>query len=263
LASPLTSTTARTPSHWSTARAATIAAPALALVERPAERVRDAGDDFGSLITLARPQMRVVIADEHRLMLYGISHALEAAPDIQVVGEAVSAQELFGLLPRVRPDVILMDVQMTSDDGFRVLARVRSECPDAKVVVLSSCAEPQSIEKVLAAGAAGYVVKAINPLDLASAIRQAVEGTVYHPWGRNDGSRAEAPAANNNCGLSDRQLSILSLVAEGMSNPQIAGKLYITEQTVKFHLSNIYRKLGVGNRTEAIRFAFRQRMIAS
>jgi DNA-binding NarL/FixJ family response regulator len=209
-----------------------------------------------------RPPLRIAIADDHRLMLDGIKRALETAPDIAVVGEAMSGEEMLELVPRVNPDVVILDLRMPKGDGLTTLAQLRKDFPDLKVIILSMFEDPEHIDQALHQGAAGYVVKSINPLDLPSTIRQVVEGTVYHPRGRAlDPGEAGGGSGTQATALTDRELSILRLVAEGLSNLDIASRLYVTEQTVKFHLSNIYRKLGVGNRTEATRYAYRNGMI--
>ncbi|MDX6646809.1 MAG: hypothetical protein QOK40_2536 [Miltoncostaeaceae bacterium] len=212
-------------------------------------------------VSTSKPPLRVAIADDHRLMLDGIKRALETAPDIRVVGEAMSGEEMLALVPRVRPDVVILDLRMPKGDGLSTLAQLRKTYPDLKVIILSMFDDSENIERALQEGAAGYVVKSINPLDLPSTIRQVVEGSVYHPRGRAAGEVEGTVVGPIAGGLTDRELSILRLVAEGLSNLDIAGRLYVTEQTVKFHLSNIYRKLGVGNRTEATRYAYRNRLI--
>jgi DNA-binding NarL/FixJ family response regulator len=212
--------------------------------------------------SLSKPPLRVAIADDHRLMLDGIKRALETAPDIKVVGEAMSGEDMLALVPRVRPDVVILDLRMPKGDGLTTLAQLKKDHPDVKVIILSMFEDSEHIDQALGQGAAGYVVKSINPLDLASTIRQVVEGNVFHPRGRGAvGGKAEPVPQPNPGGLTERELSILKLVAEGLSNLDIASKLYVTEQTVKFHLSNIYRKLGVGNRTEATRYAYRNNLI--
>lgn len=222
--------------------------------------------------TATRPPLRIAIADDHRLMLDGIKRALETAPDITVVGEAMSGDEMIELVPRVEPDVVILDLRMPRGDGLSTLTRLRKDHPDLKVIILSMFEDPEHIDQALREGAAGYVIKSINPLDLPATIRQVVEGTVYHS--RSSGGaigaggggtgepvvRAAAPDPPPT-GLTERELSILRLVAEGLSNLDIASRLYVTEQTVKFHLSNIYRKLAVGNRTEATRYAYRNGLI--
>ncbi len=214
----------------------------------------------------ARSLMRVAIADDHRLMLDGIKRALETAPDIEVVGEAMSGDEMLALLPTIEPDVVILDLRMPNGDGLDTLSRIREDHPGMKVIILSMFEDSEHIDQALQRGADGYVVKSINPLDLPSTIRQVVEGTVHlrgvatsatpADGGATDGTKAVSVDV-----LTERELSILRLVAEGLSNLDIANRLFVTEQTVKFHLSNIYRKLGVANRTEATRYAYRAKLI--
>lgn len=209
--------------------------------------------------------LRVAIADDHRLMLDSVKRALEDADDIRVVGEAMSGSEMLRVIAQVDPDVAILDLRMPDGDGLSTLSTIRREHPRVKVIVLSAFEDSEHIDEALNLGADGYVVKSINPVDLPSTVRQVVEGNVYHPRGPGgDPSSARASAEESvvaETGLTERELTILRLVAEGLSNMDIAGKLYVTEQTVKFHLSNIYRKLGVANRTEATRFAYRNNLI--
>ncbi len=212
----------------------------------------------------SRTTMRVAIADDHRLMLDGIKRALETAPDITVVGEAMSGDEMMRLLPTIEADVVILDLRMPNGDGLETLTRIREHHPGMKVIILSMFDDSDHIDQALQRGADGYVVKSINPLDLPSTIRQVVEGNVHLrsvaiPAGATTDSRSAG--RGNSSPLTDRELSILRLVAEGMSNMDIANRLFVTEQTVKFHLSNIYRKLGVSNRTEATRYAYKAGLI--
>jgi len=210
----------------------------------------------------AKPPLRVAIADDHRLMLAGIRRALERSPDIQVVGEASNGEEVLELVERATPDVVMLDLRMPRRDGLSTLTELRRQHPDLVVIMLSASEDAEHIEDALQRGASGYVFKSINPLDLPSTIRQVIEGSVHHPRARGAGGGAPAPAAPAQAaGLSDRELDILRLVAEGLSNTDIASRLFVTGQTVKFHLSNIYRKLGVSNRTEATRFAYRNGLV--
>jgi DNA-binding NarL/FixJ family response regulator len=207
--------------------------------------------------------LRVAIADDHRLMLAGIRRALERAPDIQVVGEAMNGEEVLALVERSSPDVVMLDLRMPRRDGLSTLSELRRQHPDLVVIILSASEDSSHIEEALERGASGYVFKSINPLDLPSTIRQVIEGSVHHPRARGAGGSATSvqTAAAPTGGLSDRELDILRLVAEGLSNVEIASRLFVTGQTVKFHLSNIYRKLGVANRTEATRFAYRSGLV--
>jgi DNA-binding NarL/FixJ family response regulator len=196
--------------------------------------------------------MKVLLADDHRLTLEGIRRALESADDIEVVGEAWNGSQVLPLIGQTSPDVVLLDMRMPGIDGLGCLDRIRLRHPNVKVVIFSVSTNTEHIQAALARGASGYIVKNINPLDLPSALRQAVEGTVYHALGLpelNDASIAKA------AGLTERELTIIKAVARGLSNQAIAKELWVTEQTVKFHLTNIYRKLDISNRTEAARWA--------
>ena len=204
--------------------------------------------------------MRVLIADDHRLMLEGIRAALSGADDIEVVGEAQEGSQVLPLVGQLKPDVVLLDIRMPRLDGLACLELMRKRHPQVKVVVLSVFSDPDHIEAALKRGANGYIVKSINPLDLASALRQAVEETVYHVLGIpvNDQQRDAREA-----GLTEREITILAGVARGLSNRALGKELWVTEQTVKFHLTNIYRKLDVANRTEAARAAYRLGIVES
>ena len=133
----------------------------------------------------------------------------------------------------------------------------RKQYPDVKVVVLSATTDENVIRTVLKRGASAYIVKSINPIDLPSALRQAVEGTVYSAIGLPEADETAARAA----GLTDREAAILSALARGLSNEAIGKELWVAKQTVKFHLTNIYRKLGVSNRTEATRYAYEHGLV--
>jgi DNA-binding NarL/FixJ family response regulator len=205
-----------------------------------------------------RRPLKVLIADDHQLMLDGIRSALERCEDLQIVGEAHSGSEVLPVIGRTDPDVVLLDMRMPGMDGLTCLERIRERHPKIKVVVLSVFREPEHIEAALKRGASGYIVKSINPLDLPAALRQAFEGTVYHALGLPEGTE---PDRARGVGLTDRELGILKAVARGLSNQAIGKELWVTEQTVKFHLTNIYRKLGVANRTEAARYAFEHDLV--
>jgi DNA-binding NarL/FixJ family response regulator len=197
--------------------------------------------------------MKILIADDHQLMLDGIRCALERCEDFEIVGEAHSGSEVLPMIGRTDPDLVLLDMRMPGMDGLTCLERIRDRYPRIKVVVLSVFREPEHIEAALKRGASGYIVKSVNPLDLPAAVRQAFDGTVYHALGVPED---DEPARARGAGLTERELGILKAVARGLANQAIGKELWVTEQTVKFHLTNIYRKLGVANRTEAARYAF-------
>jgi DNA-binding NarL/FixJ family response regulator len=204
--------------------------------------------------------MKVLLADDHRLILQGIRRALEEVEDIEIVGEATTGGQVLPMIGRTNPDIVLMDIRMPQIDGLACLDIIKKRHPDVKVVFLSAFDDPEHIQAALKRGAVAYIVKSVNPLDLASTLRQAVEGTVYHALGMpEEDEHSTAKAA----GLTERELSILRAVARGLSNQAIGKELWVTEQTVKFHLTNIYRKLGVANRTEAARHAFSHGLVDS
>jgi len=197
--------------------------------------------------------VKVLLADSDRLTLQGILRALEGVDDINVVGEARSGGEMLRLVERVRPDMVLMDAHLPDIDGLECLDLMRRRHRDVKVVLLSASDGRERIQEALDRGATAYIVKSVNPTDLPSALRQAFEGTVFSGFGR---VKSEATAGSPAEGvLTERELAILRAVASGLSNKAIGRELWVTEQTVKFHLTNIYRKLGVANRTAAAQYA--------
>ncbi len=203
--------------------------------------------------------MRVLIADDHKLIVEGVKRSLEDAPDFEIVGECSSGSQVLPMVARTNPDIVLLDLRMPGADGLSCLARIRKQHPDVKVVVLSVSTDQNVIETVLKRGASAYIVKSISPIDLPSALRQAVEGTVYTAIGLPDPGESPARAA----GLTERETTILAALARGLSNDAIGKELWLAEQTVKFHLTNIYRKLGVANRTEAARLAYQNGLVES
>jgi DNA-binding NarL/FixJ family response regulator len=204
--------------------------------------------------------LRVVIADDHRLILDGIKRALEEDGGFDVVGEANTGERVLPVVARTNPDLVVLDLRMPGMDGLNCLDQIRKRHPAVKVVVLSVSTDEKLIENVLKRGASAYIVKSVNPVDLPGALRQAVEGTVFSAIGLPDTTTAGAAKA---AGLTDRETVILGALARGLSNEQIGKELWVAEQTVKFHLTNVYRKLGVANRTEAARYAYQQGLVES
>jgi DNA-binding NarL/FixJ family response regulator len=201
--------------------------------------------------------MRVLIADDHKLIVEGVKRALQEADDFEVVGECSSGSQVLPLVGRTNPDIVLLDLRMPGADGLTCLAQIKKRYPEVKVVVLSVSTDENVIQTVLMRGASAYIVKSINPIDLPSALRQAVEGTMFSAIGLPEPGESAAKAA----GLTEREAAILSALARGLSNEAIGKELWVAEQTVKFHLTNIYRKLGVSNRTEAARLAYQNGLV--
>ncbi len=194
-------------------------------------------------------------------MLDGIRKALEADGGFDVVGETQNGTEVLAIVSRARPDLVLLDVRMPHMDGLACLDEIHKRFPEIKVVMLSASTSQDLVDAALRRGASAYISKSVDPTDLPSTLRQAIEGNVFSAakLADDDSGRSGARAA----GLTDRETSILSALARGLSNDEIAKELWITQQTVKFHLTNIYRKLGVKNRTEATRLAYQQGLVES
>ena len=203
--------------------------------------------------------MRVLIADDHPLILAGIKRALEEDDQFEVVAEARVGSQVLPLVSQTQPDLALLDLRMPEMDGLACLDRIRKEHPKVKVVILSVSTDPEVVQTVLNHGAAAYVVKSVNPIDLSSALRQALEGTVFSAVGLPE--KTAQQDAVKAAGLTDRETTILKALARGLSNEAIGKELWVAQQTVKFHLTNIYRKLEVSNRTEAARYAYEHGLI--
>ncbi len=209
---------------------------------------------FTDADALEREQIKVLIADDHPLIIAGIRRTIDHVDDLEVVGEARSGSELMQLIERRMPDLVLMDLKMPGMVGVEAIAQIRERWPEIKTVVLSACDERSTIDSALLAGASAYVLKSAHTIDIASVLRQASSGAVFHAP-----TSAPAPAglreASARPTLTDRERSILAAVASGMTTAAISRDLWISEHTIKFHLTNIYRKLGVVNRAGAVRYA--------
>ena len=203
-------------------------------------------------------RIQVVIADDHPIFLEGTRLALKEADDIEIVGVADSGTKVMPLIASTRPDFVLLDYLMPKLDGLACLDTIRVRYPDVKVAIMSGVREPGVIEAALRRGACAFVLKSISPGDLAGVVRQVVNGTVFQSLGLAD---ADADGDSRPAGLTERELSILEALGRGLSNEAIAKELWITRETVKFHVRNIYRKLGVSNRTEAARYAYQRGLI--
>jgi DNA-binding NarL/FixJ family response regulator len=207
-------------------------------------------------------RLRVLIADDHELMVEAIRLALaQAGDEFEVVGTTSRGPQVLPLVAQTQPDVVLLDLRMPAMDGLTCLELIRTRHPNVKTIVLSGLEDPGVVRSAFTRGATAYIRKSVNPRDLPSAVRQAVEGTVLHPtFGEPEPTETDA---TKDVGLSDREQSILRALGEGLSNKQIAKEFWLAEQTVKFHLTNIYRKLGVATRTEAVRRAYQCGLLES
>jgi len=198
----------------------------------------------------------VLIADDHPLMLAGIRRTLERSENIEIVGEARSGPEVLELVERSRPKVVLLDLRMPGMNGSECIEQIRTSWPDVKVVVLSALDDSQSIDAALNAGASAYVVKSVMPSDIASVLHQAASGSAFRgtSGGRPLSGSADSTAVGDPI-LTEREQTILAAIAAGKTTAAISADLWVSEHTVKFHLTNIYRKLGVPNRAGAVRHA--------
>ena len=205
-------------------------------------------------------QYRLLVADDHQLMLAAVRLALRDAPDIEIVGEARGGEQVLPLTGRTSPDVVLLDLLMPGMDGLRCLELLGERYPAVKTVVFSASDDSDAVEACLVRGAVALVHKTIDPAELAAVVRLAVAGdeffTVADP-------KAEDVAARCDVDLTTREIEVLRAVAEGSPNRQIAQQLWLSEQTVKYHLTNLYRKLNVTSRTEAVRSAYERGLIES
>jgi NarL family two-component system response regulator LiaR len=209
----------------------------------------------------------VMLVDDHEVVRQGVRALLGTQKDVSVVGEANSGEEAVRLAAELVPDVILMDLVMPGGvDGVEATRRVKNISPRTQVVVLTSYHEDEHIFPAIRAGALSYVLKDIGPEELADVIRKAAQGeAVLHPRvaarviHEVQGTRAMNP--NPFTELSDREMEVLQLIAEGLSNALIAEKLVISEKTVKGHVSNILGKLHLGDRTQAAVYAWREGII--
>jgi DNA-binding NarL/FixJ family response regulator len=211
--------------------------------------------------------LKVLLADDHPLVIAGIRRTLERTEDIEIVGEARTAQELLELIERRRPELVLTDLRMTGANGTECIQKIRATWPEVKIVVLSACDDRASIEGALAAGANAYIVKSVEPVDIASVLRQtAGASAVFHATPRPQqivGRVVEPPQEAPATVLTDREQTILAAVAAGKTTAAISQELWVSEHTVKFHLTNIYRKLGVPNRAAAVRLAVESGLVAA
>nr|WP_203596310.1 response regulator transcription factor [Actinomadura bangladeshensis] len=199
-----------------------------------------------------------MIVDDHPIVREGLRGMLAAEPDIEVAGEAASGDEAVALVPRIAPDVVLMDLRMPSGDGVSAIERL----PGHRILVLTTFQDDADIVRAIEAGAAGYLLKDASRADLAAAVRDAAAGRrVLSPevsarLAAVDGT--PAPPV-----LSTREAEVLALVAEGLTNAQIGERLYIGQATVKTHLLRIFTKLGVSDRTAAVMTALQHGLITA
>ena len=204
--------------------------------------------------------IRVVLAEDHALMRDAVKLVFDEDEGVELVGEVGNGYQLLPLMSTVEADFVLLDVQLPGLDGLGCLEALAEHHPQVKVAMLSAVEDPQVIESAFRRGARGYILKSINPFDLPAAIRQIVDESVIH---RSLTAHVGAAAPARPAGLSEKEVAVLVELCHGHTNKQIAVSLWLSEQTVKFHLRNIYRKLEIKSRTEALRYAYEHDLTAA
>lgn len=204
--------------------------------------------------------IRVVLVDDHA-QIHRIVHViLGATTDISLVGQGANGQEGITLCEQYQPDIVLMDVVMPVMDGIEATKRLHERFPEIKVLVLSSFQDHESVYAMLRIGAVGYLTKGSLAEDLPETIRATVQGKMV--FSSEVGAHLLSPPQPiENFNLTDRELEVLVLMAEGLTNQQSAAKLSISQSTLKFHMNNIYQKLGVQTRSEALVLAAKNNLV--
>ena len=213
--------------------------------------------------------IRVLIVDDHEIVREGLQTLLAEEPDFEVVGTAGDGVSAVALAESAKPDVIVMDLVMPGLDGIEATRRIHHSNPQARVLVLTTFADDQRVREAIQAGATGYLLKDVLKADLLRALRDAAVGRpTLHPEvqqhlmreiaGRSSATQEQAAHVN----LTEREIGILRLIAEGRSNKEIAAALYLTEGTIKGYVSTIFDKLGVEDRTQAALYAVKHGLVS-
>lgn len=212
--------------------------------------------------------IKVIIADDHALLREGLVKILSIEPDIKVVGEAQDGAQAINLSRTLPVDIILMDINMPNVNGIEATKVIKSERPEIGIIALTIHDQDEYLFELIRCGVSGYVLKDVRPDELVKTIRGAARGQSFIPPSltarvfREFNRLAEQrDQPHRNFGLTDRELDVLRQVARGMSNRDIASTLYISEKTVKNHLTNIFQKLGVNDRTQAALFAVKNNVV--
>lgn len=213
--------------------------------------------------------LRVLLIDDHLLFRKGVEAVLDTRPDIQIVGQGSNGLEAIALAHETHPDIILMDIAMEKCNGLEATRRIRQELPDIKIIMVTVSEEDKDLFEAIKAGAQGYVIKDLKVHQLFDVIDTVAEGEasfsgtiavkILEEFRRP--KESEAQGADTVDPLSSREIEVLELIVQGLSNKEIADRLYISESTVKGHLRNILDKLHLQNRIQAAVYAVRQGLV--
>lgn len=204
-----------------------------------------------------KPPIRILIVDDHAMVRFALSEAIRRHSDLTLAGEAENGHAAVTLYRKLRPDVVTMDFKLPDRDGDEVVAEIRAEFPDARIVLLSIFENSESIWRATEAGVLGYVSKGAKVAEVIKAIRHIAIGKPYF----SDGLEEKLAARREQENLTPRELAVLQLVATGHSNKEIVSALNVSLSTVKLHLQNIFSKLGAQDRTQATAAAFQRGIV--
>lgn len=206
--------------------------------------------------------IRVVLCDDNMQIHRVVAALLGATQGVQLVGQGANGRDAFDLCAQLKPDVVLMDVLMPGMNGIEATRQIREKFPEIKVLVLSSLQDHESVYEMMRNGAAGYITKNALANDLAETIRTTAQGkSVFSVEAIEQLLSPSGSSEKNNFNLTDRELEVLKWMADGLTMPEVAGKLSISQSTVKFHLGNICNKMGVRTKSEALIVAAKNRLV--
>lgn len=207
--------------------------------------------------------IRVLVVDDHGMVRRGLAAFLKTYPDLSLVGEAANGREAITACAQTHPDVVLMDLMMPEIDGPTAIQTIKAQWPDIQVIALTSFPKRELVQEALQAGAISYLLKNVTSTDLAEAIRGALAGrSTLAPEATLALLQSENDQLQPGSDLTPREMEVLDLMVEGLSNPEIANSLSISRSTARAHVSQILSKLGVTNRAEAIVLAFRSGLVS-
>lgn len=208
---------------------------------------------------ISTDKIKIIVADDHTVFREGTRKILEEEPDMEVIAEAYDGEEAVRLATELKPDIVLMDIAMPKLDGIDATRQIKHACPDVNVLILSAHDDDQFVFKLLQAGAAGYLLKTVHTQELISGVRAVHQGeSVLHPTiarkvlSRIAMTSGKSPSALISGDLTEREIGLLKLMTRGLTNKEIAGELGLSIRTVQGHVAQIFNKMGVSSRTEAV-----------